>query len=107
VGFFCTLFILPRPPGPMPAAQRFSLVRVEKSDPDHATYPQAWPRWSVPGLLKEAGIGENAKSSALVLLEQAGLIKVDRSRGRSPRIALGELEAPGGQADVPNPRTDR
>jgi hypothetical protein len=44
-------------------------------------------------MLEEAGINEDAKSRALKLLEQAGLIKVARSPGRSPRIALVELEA--------------
>ena len=43
-------------------------------------------------MLEEAGIGEDAKARALMLLQQAGLIEVARSPGRSPRITLIELE---------------
>ena len=39
-------------------------------------------------MLEEAGINEDAKSRALEALEQAGLITVERSPGRSPRVSL-------------------
>jgi hypothetical protein len=39
-------------------------------------------------LLDELGVSTDAKSRGLRLLEDAGLIVVDRSRGRAARIGL-------------------
>jgi hypothetical protein len=47
------------------------------------------PSVSLPGaLLAELGIGRDAKARALHQLERAGLIRVERGRGRAARVRL-------------------
>jgi hypothetical protein len=50
---------------------------------------QQKPMVTLPrSLLDELGVSTDAKSRGLRLLEDAGLIVVDRSRGRAARIGL-------------------
>jgi len=39
-------------------------------------------------ILNEFGVGRNASSRALHLLERANLVRVDRRRGRCPRVTI-------------------